>query len=571
MTISVIAYQVSSQSIKKLTADYSGYLIGQIGLNIDKRMNELEEYVFIHYKSSNIMTLIPSGQDLPEGENPYVISSGVLSFMDEFLYSRPFITSVMIKHHLGQTEFIRRPGSTDRLEDMLKEFDESRIKDKRGQVMWLSGGNGRIYMQRAMYNVESSAYIGLISVGIDSNYFREFYSGTEQLNGGIFIMLNENNEMLIQEDPVLHGAVRYLVDQSLLGRESGSFELAYEGQKYLFTLQSFTGGKWKLLNMIAVSDLTKPAEAMKYGIIVACLLSLLLAFFLAFYLSKGITGNVKLLLASMKSVSEGLFDPIIVTRSRDEIGQLAHRFNMMTQKVNELITVVYREKLLKEQAEVKSLQFEYKALQAQMNPHFLYNTLESIQSLAVLNGQTRISEMVYLLGSLLRESIRDKSELIPLHEEVLYVQHYLAIQQMMYEDQMEVLYELDETVMQLMVPKFILQPIVENAIMHGIEKTGKGIVSIRCLAKQDGSIVLVVEDNGVGMDAATVESLFDTDRRIEADGSGKHTRVGINSVNKRVRILYGPDYGVTISSLVVVGTTITIRLPQITVNGGTQP
>lgn len=571
MTISVIAYRVSSQAINQMAMEDSRDLIEQIGLNIDKRMSELEEYVFAHYKNSSIVQLLPSEPELPAA-NPYVIRSGVLSFMDDFLYSRPFITAVMIRQNQGDDEFIRRTGAADSREEMAAAFDEERMKAKRGQVLWLPGGSQRIYMQRAMYNVETSALIGYISVSIEKNYLSEFYREARGRNRGQFIVLNENNEILLDSSLELQRVVDKLETSGRLDGESTSFELKDNGEAYLFTLQSFSGGKWKLLNRISVSELTKPAQAMKYGIIIACLLSFIAAFLMAVYLSKGITGNVKLLLNSMKRVSEGSFDQLVVTKSKDEIGQLAHRFNLMTQKVNELITVVYKEKLLKEQAEHESLQFEYKALQAQMNPHFLYNTLESIQSLALLQGEQKISDMVYLLGRLLRESIRQKSDVVSLREELQYVTHYLEIQQIMYEDQLEVIYQLDEALLAVPVPKLILQPIVENAILHGIEKKpGKGTVHIRCFAEkaeksgggeEDAPAVLrvEVEDNGVGMEPAVVQSL------LAPKGSGeerdaRHTRVGIESVNKRIKILYGAPYGVMIESQIAKGSLVAIRLP----------
>ncbi|MDF2921454.1 MAG: sensor histidine kinase [Paenibacillaceae bacterium] len=571
MTISIIAYQVSSQAINQMAVDDSRDLIEQIGLNIDKRMSELEEYVFAHYKNSGIVQLLPSDPELP-ADNPYVIRSGVLSFMDDFLYSRPFITTVMIRQINGDNEFIRRTGAPDTQEEMEASFDEERMKAKRGQVLWLPGSNQRIYMQRAMYNVETSALIGYISIGIEEDYLSEFYKEARGRSRGQFILLNENNELLMNSSRELQRVVDKLAAGGRLDGESTSFELKDNGEAYLFTLRSFSDGNWKLLNRIAVSELTKPAQAMKYGIIIACLLSFFAALLMAVYLSKGITGNVKLLLGSMKGVSEGRFDQLVVTKSKDEIGQLAHRFNLMTQKVNELITVVYKEKLLKEQAEHESLQFEYKALQAQMNPHFLYNTLESIQSLALLQGEKKISDMVYLLGSLLRESIRQKNDVILLREELQYVVNYLEIQQIMYDDQLEVIYELDEALLCVPVPKLILQPIVENAILHGIEKKpGKGIIHIRCFAETTeqsgggqetppGVLRVEVQDNGVGMEPAVVQSLLAADSGGE-EGDARHTRVGIGSVNKRIKILYGASYGVMIESETAKGSLIAIRLP----------
>jgi two-component system sensor histidine kinase YesM len=241
----------------------------------------------------------------------------------------------------------------------------------------------------------------------------------------------------------------------------------------------------------------------------------------------------------------------------------------MAEKIGELINTIYKEKLLKQKAEYRTLQFEYKALQAQINPHFLYNTLESIHSLAKLRGDDQISEMIYLLGKLLRESISKKGDIIDLQEEVEFIRNYLSIHKIIYGPKIEVNYHFDDSLMSFKVPKFILQPLVENSIKHGIEeKPGKGIVTIGCWEKDD-DLYLEVSDNGVGIDEETKKHLLNPleDSKQKQKQKDKHTNVGIISVHKRIQILYGEEYGLSIMSEINQGTSIRIRLPIITEEG----
>jgi two-component system sensor histidine kinase YesM len=312
-----------------------------------------------------------------------------------------------------------------------------------------------------------------------------------------------------------------------------------------------------------VNELTQGTEAIKLWTISTILVSLLIALILAVVISNNITGNVRLLLQSMSNFSMDFTHKVIVPSSRDEVGLLAEKFNSMAEKIGELIHTIYNEKLLKQKAEYRTLQFEYKALQAQINPHFLYNTLESIHSLAKLRGDEQVSEMIYLLGKLLRESISKKGDIIYLQEEVDYIRNYLSIHKIIYGQKIEVNYHFDPSLMSFMVPKFILQPLVENSIKHGIEeKPGKGIVSIGCWEKDD-DLYLEVSDNGVGIDEQTREHLLNPSEHSKLKQKDKHTNVGIISVHKRIQILYGEDYGLNITSELNQGTTIRIRLPII--------
>jgi len=284
---------------------------------------------------------------------------------------------------------------------------------------------------------------------------------------------------------------------------------------------------------------------------------------MAAFISKNITESIRLLLKSMSSFSLGFQHHAIMPRSRDEVGMLTARFNSMAEKINDLFHSVYREKMLKQKAEYRTLQFEYKALQAQMNPHFLYNTLESIYSLAKIKGEEEIGEMVYLLGKLLRESIGRKGDTVPLEEELGFIRDYLSIHQIMYGDRIRLVYELDDRLTDCRVPKFLLQPLVENAIVHGIEeKPGQAVIRVAC-REEDGDLLLEVADNGVGMDAETVDRLLRPERYRSGDRKNKHTNVGIISVRKRIGILYGDRYGLSIASVPGEGTTVRVRLPAV--------
>ena len=200
---------------------------------------------------------------------------------------------------------------------------------------------------------------------------------------------------------------------------------------------------------------------------------------------------------------------------------------------------------------------ELKALQAQINPHFLYNTLDSIKWLAKLNHVPQISVIVTQLGKLLRSSINTDNDLITVEESIVNIQSYLAIQKIRYSDKFETLMEIAPEILQYQIPKLILQPIVENAIIHGLEgKKDKGRLIIRGVLAEDDLIFEVI-DNGVGMRPEKEAAL----------NAGEDLRsslfvhsIGIQNVNRRIKLYYGPDYQVTIQSVLGEGTKVTLRM-----------
>ncbi|MNP07223.1 Sensor histidine kinase YpdA [compost metagenome] len=257
----------------------------------------------------------------------------------------------------------------------------------------------------------------------------------------------------------------------------------------------------------------------------------------------------------MKRVQQGVFIPIHShTKSDDETDLLIDGFNRMSMQINELLLQVEVEQGRKKEAELQ-------ALVSQINPHFIYNSLESINSMAVLQGNKDISKMVISLGKLLRISINENHELIPIHMEFEHVRHYLNIQKFRFEDQFDYTIEYPESMKYVMTQKLIVQPIVENALYHAIEPMeSKGYITIQ--AHEAGDDVLIdVIDNGPGFDEATLMNLWNTD--ITGQKKYHNNGVGLKNVHERLVIRFGSPYGILICSSPGYGSTIRIRIPKI--------
>ena len=559
LMIGISSLKVSETILKDNTMRYSGYLMEQLAANISTRLRGIEDLQFSSYKYSELGSYIDNRQnetDLDKLNKARKIYSSLF----DLLYSRPFIKAVLVVDKYGEKYWANL--EKDRTVDLVKiegKIDIEKVKARHGTTIWTSVEQGQLLMERELIHLNDTQHLGMVALVVDTSYVTELYKGIDKKQGGSIILLDGDNNICVNVEPLIQ---RLIVNNDSFIRESDSSikTVNFEGEEYILSRVMMPHSKLKLLNIISVKELTRNSQVLKTWILLTCVSVILIAVVIATFVSQTITSNIRILLKGIKEFSEGKFGDSIKPRSEDEIGVLTEEFNKMADKISTLIYEVYNAEILKKNAEYKALQFEYSALQSKINPHFLYNTLETVNSMAKIKGEKEISEMVYLLGNLLRESISGKSNTVFLGREIEYIRNYLRIQKMTYGDKFDVIYHIDEEVSQAIVPKFILQPIVENAIVHGIEeKMGNGRIEIGC--KRDNSdLVLEVFDDGIGMQQQEIRKLLDHSIEGE-DVTGKHTKVGVRAVDKRIRILYGDNYGLKISSVPGEGTKVTITMP----------
>jgi two-component system sensor histidine kinase YesM len=565
LLVGAVIYQVSIKVIKDNTSVYSQFLNEQIGINLEKRTHDIETNAFERFRTSRLNVAAEPGSQFYE-EETLLRSSYIKNFVAGLLLSQDDFQSVLFFDPDNRVYIEDRLLGMKTQEWLPNDFNVKEIENRRGRASWIPGGGGLIFMAKSLYSVESSTYAGTVVIGIDSGLIRSIYTNIDKLIQGDVLILNEQGLPIVQNDQ-MDNTSQYFIKNAMYEGGPGSPTFRFEGKNYIYTILTMPYSKWRIVQIIPVNELTSGTAVIRSWTVTVLIASLLFAFLTAIILSKRITENVRLLMKSMSQLSVDFTHKVIVPKSKDEVGLLAEKFNSMTEKINELIHTVYKEQMMKQQAEYRTLQFEYKAFQAQINPHFLYNTLETIHGLARLKGEEQIGQMVYLLGSLLRESIGKKGDIIPLEDEVDFISKYLEIHRIMYEDKIEIKYDFGPDVMTCFVPKFILQPLVENSIQHGIEmKPGKGRISIEA-RRTEQVLELTVADNGVGMSMETINAVVQGETG-ELTPKAKHTSIGMSSVHKRIRILYGNEYGIAVSSELGEGTTVHIRLPIIQ-QGGT--
>ena len=322
------------------------------------------------------------------------------------------------------------------------------------------------------------------------------------------------------------------------------------GNTYLAGSQGIDGTDWVLLIALPDRDIVRVSAQSAQKMLLVFLAIIPLTLFFAFFVSRSATKRIKGLIGQMDKVVLGDFSVTLDPGNRDEIGQLTERFNFMIAEVGHLMDDTYR--LGKE---VKNL--ELKALQAQINPHFLYNTLDLINWMSQRHHAAEIGTLVTALSRFYKLSLSKGEDMVRVRDELEHARAYVQIQNMRYENAIELLVDAPEAILECRILKLIIQPLVENAIFHGIMLTQEEKGTVRITGERvDGTLLLYVHDDGVGMPEERARALLSTD-----SGAGEFHGYGVRNIHERLQLSYGPEFGLSFSSAPGKGTTVRITLP----------
>ncbi len=333
----------------------------------------------------------------------------------------------------------------------------------------------------------------------------------------------------------------------------GSFYDRQNGERRLVHVKTVKNIGWKIVGVAYMDELvtsTKEISVFMVWFLVAVLVCVVAV---SAYMSAVISKPIKRLGQSMKSVERGDFDSVIAVAGTREVEQLSQRYNLMLGRIRELMRENEREQEAKRRSELE-------VLQAQINPHFLYNTLNSVVRLAEGGRNSEVVTMITSLSRLFRISLSKGKNIIPLQDELEHIRHYLIIQNIRFKHKFRFTIEAEEAVLPCMTLKLILQPLVENAIQHGIEMMpDEGEIRVKAGISNE-KLLIVVEDNGLGMPEEVVKTILDRNRPAaghRSTGSG----VGVRNVHERIRLTFGEAYGLEFESRLEEGTTVKVWLP----------
>ena len=442
----------------------------------------------------------------------------------------------------------------DMLQDgrRLQECFEAAQSGLRGE-RWLGRGNSlyqggeAVTLVKAIPMKEKDGMRGIVVIEINPEIFRSLLLSNQSLPISQYTFIVDKKGQILCTNRTVQPKWLEKIETTFQNGER-SFILEWDQETYDVFRQynGLTG--WKTYSVVAVQDIFPQAAQLRGTIAMIVMLAVFAGLVAVTVLSCSITAPIRELSNAMKQVEQENFDIEIQSRRKDEIGHLITSFHYMVGKIRQLICEVYQKKIEQKNAEIR-------ALQAQINPHFLYNTLDSINWMLIERDEQDISDVVISLGEILRYAVGGQNHLVPLGSEARYIESYLFIQKNRLEDRLNYQWELAEDTLDVLVPRLIMQPIVENAVIHGIEPLKKGGVILMKAWIEKEMLLIRVTDNGRGMNQEELEAL-----REKISGTDEIENIGMRNIQRRMELTYGQEQAMEIESVQGEGTTITLRM-----------
>ena len=422
-----------------------------------------------------------------------------------------------------------------------------------GRRIWLKLENGSLWEVWDVYHVSPLRHVARLAGRVLANSVISAEWATKPKDLSI-LFLNDSGDVLFEI-----GTPNAELISSLPGLMEGSPDMCTcQGAAYAMTVKK--SGEWTAVGFQPLSVINGVSRHLGRIATMALFIGVVLAVCSAAFFSKGMSGRIGTLLDSMKEVAGGNLEVVVPVESSDEIGLISAHFNQMTQQTKELLGRIVQEEGSKQRAEYQNLEYEYRFLQWQINPHFIYNTLESINALAKLDGNDELCEMIQTLSGYFRQNAENmRKRFVTVRQELRSVRRYVDIYRLIYGSDLNVTYEYDEEAGRAYLPTMIVQPLLENALIHGVVPGQAENIRIRAVAAGD-RLQVHIEDNGPGMPQEMIRRLMDPDHALPESQEEK-TSLGIRNVLERLALLFGREASLTIESELGKGTHVCMSLP----------
>lgn len=456
---------------------------------------------------------------------------------------------------VGNSRFIKVTGELEK-EEWYQSADE-----KNGAGLWrfhqIPSTDSNTLALFRMLKTREGEDVGVLAVYIRPQRFETLL---QDKNSDAFIILNGKTVVAdlgkqIQAEQIME----FLPSADSNGTQKNI--TVGKGQEYVMTWETIplveSEDYLQLVSVRAYRDILHDVNGQIMKSVLFFALSAVVSVVIIMYFSHSFSGRVEWFLKQMQKAAGGSFELEERLEGNDEISELYDYLGTMIYQIQRLLAEIYREKLHAERLTIQQKDAEFKMLASQINPHFLYNTLETIRMRARRSKQYDIEEIVKLLAKIMRSTLQAGAEEVTIREETELVEHYLKIQQYRFGERIRYQIDMDEGTEQLLILPLIMQPIVENSIIHGLEgKEGTGTIHVS-ICSSPGNVIITIRDDGLGMSA---ENLKELRRKLNSySEKGKH--IGVSNVHQRVKLRYGDEYGVKIDSVERSFTKVEIWLP----------
>lgn len=534
---------------------YMQQLTGQINYNIDTYIKYMENISFMLKNNSDVKRFLTL--DITDEEQALAKNRAVEQIRT-ILKVREDICNIGVIGTNGRY-ILNNDEKINSYIDVKEKFWYKRALEKKEGFMISSSHVQNIVEYKYPWVVSLSSAIteddnniGVLLVDLNYKVIDNLCKGVQLDDNSYIFLIDENGSLVYHpnQNLIYSGLKTERINEVLSCKES-FFIAQIDEEEYLYTIAKSETTGWRAVGVVKMKDLLVYNILAKNMYLIVTATIVIIAILLSIHLSKKITKPIRALEDAMRKSELGEFEAAeIEILETNEIGRLGKTFNIMNKKIQQLIEEKVQDEKLKRKSELK-------ALQAQINPHFLYNTLDSIIWMAEGGKNKEVVKMTAQLARLLRQSISNGLESVSIKQEMSYVNNYLSIQKMRYRDQLSYTLDIAESIEQYRIIKLLLQPLIENAIYHGIKyKEGGGSIFVKGYEEND-KIIFEINDDGVGMDEETLSNIFK-----EKEVSVKRNGVGVYNVYSRLKLHYGQEGDIFYASSLNQGTKVKILIPK---------
>jgi two-component system sensor histidine kinase YesM len=559
---------------QKRAANYGNKIIEQTGQKIDSVFNDIKV-------STNIAVENKKVQEFTIVDDDYKRSFDIGTYVIELMaYMRSFnsyVNGIVINDNYGRRVHSTGNGDifySNQYEAFIGSYTNKLDAVKKGQFTNLlkdekTGEEYFFYIApiiESIGGVQFSQKTGYCSIMVNTEKLKELVENTELTPHSTLYILNNQNEVIVSNNVNFRGILYediLSVDRKRL--TNGVKTTINEEEVIVQEKDLGQADGWRIVSIIPVQELTTDMYAIKNISIIAGIGIILSMLILGYFFLNNLTRPVMGLIADMKKIGKRDVGFRVKVRSTNEVGVLAYDINSMIDKMEEMTSNIFHTQARLYESELSKKQAEFSALQSQINPHFLYNTLNCISSIGLEYGSKEIALITSSMSKIFRYSIK-KDDLVMISEEIQCIQAYLKIISIRYENKFDMEINVDEKILAMKTPKMILQPIVENSVYHGLESMDAGgQLRVSGHLDENGDVCFQISDSGKGIGKDELESLkaklnMAFSERVENSFVGNS--IGISNINNRIQLLFGEGYGVGVESEVGHGTTVIVKIPR---------
>lgn len=519
--------------MKQEKSSIENYLTQAVS-NMDNQLriyNNLSDYIAFNQQISHVVS--------HEYDSYYDMYNQFSNVLDPMLASLKYFHSDINQITIYTKNNVVKHNTTLAPITEIENEDWYKIIKGNNDIHWfVSQDEKKVFCARNIPTLENNYEVGVLYVQVDYEKLFESFKQMNDSNYGIFIMDELGNNIFNFdqfEDPNKSRKMTFDEFNKGIGKE----------KIYTIVTAHSVNNNWTVSLYKPQKLIYESTNFMITGNVIAIMLLIVFSIIITSVLSKVMVSGLEKLRANMEEVEKGNMEITVKSNNEDEVGALIRGFEKMILQIKALIEDVYESRLIQKD-------YEMKALQAQINPHFLYNSLSLINWMALETDQEDISKITLSLSTFYRTALNKGKNILRVRDEIKNMRSYLDIQLMMHDYEFDVDVQVEEDILDYNILNLILQPLIENAINHGIDLKTNGRGCIKIIGeKQNDEIVLIVSDNGVGMSNEQAESIL----------TNKSNGYGVKNVNERIKLYYGEQYQLKIESEIGIGTKVKVTIP----------